>query len=137
METQLVADHIRSLQADHLTDVQTSDRHVVRPWFNGRVDFAPPTPDLAAQGFPLVGGRLDYADGRTLAAVVYRRNTHVINLFIAPERRAGLRLGRSAPPAPGYSIRHWRDRGLEYWAVSDVEARELEAFHRAFETRPS
>jgi anti-sigma factor RsiW len=131
---QLVASHVRSLQPGHLIDVATSDRHVVRPWFNGRIDYAPPVPDLAAQGFPLVGGRLDYADGRTVAALVYRRRAHVINLFVLPARNEGVRLPRlGAQAPPGYSVVHWRGGGLDYWAVSDVEGGELAGFREAFQ----
>jgi anti-sigma factor RsiW len=134
LEGQLVASHVRSLQANHLIDVATSDRHVVRPWFNGRIDYAPPVPDLAAQGFPLVGGRLDYAQGRTVAAVVYKRRAHVINLFVMPAQDHGLRLPFGGPKAPpGYAIVHWTHAGLDFWAVSDVEGGELAAFHKAFE----
>jgi anti-sigma factor RsiW len=134
LQDQLVASHIRSLQAGHLIDVATSDRHVVRPWFNGRIDYAPPVPELAAEGFPLAGGRLDVAEGRTVAAVVYRRRAHVINLFILPARDRPWRLALASPkPPPGYAVVHWRHAGLDYWAVSDVEGGELAAFHRAFE----
>jgi anti-sigma factor RsiW len=134
LEDQLVASHVRSLQADHLIDVATSDRHVVRPWFNGKIDYAPPTPDLSAQGFPLVGGRLDYAQGRTVAAVVYRRRAHVINLFVMPAQDRPFRLGVGGPkPPPGYSVVHWTHAGLDFWAVSDVEGGDLQAFHKAFE----
>ena len=129
---QLADSHVRSLQASHLVDIPTSDRHVVRPWFNGRLDSAPPAPDLAAQGFPLVGGRLDYAGGRTIAAIVYRRRQHVINLFVLPDR-GELQLPRLGPAPGGYSMLHWTDRGLSYWAVSDVESAELKGFREACE----
>jgi anti-sigma factor RsiW len=130
---QLADAHVRSLLADHLVDVPTSDRHVVRPWFNGRIGFAPPpAPDLAAQGFPLIGGRLDYADGRPIAALVYRRRAHVINLFVLPARR-GLALPRLGPARGGYAMLHWTDKGLDYWAVSDAEPGELNGFREAFE----
>jgi anti-sigma factor (TIGR02949 family) len=138
LEAELVGSHVRSLQANHLIDVATSDRHVVRPWFNGKLDYALPVPELAPQGFPLAGGRLDYLEGRTVAAVVYRRRAHVINLFVFPERTAVQRLLVADPkPPPGYAVRHWRDRGLEFWAVSDVEGGDLEAFHKAFEAAAS
>ncbi len=134
LEQELVASHVRSLQPGHLIDVATSDRHVVRPWFNGRVDFAPPVPELAPQGFPLVGGRLDYAGGRTVAAVVYKRRAHVINLFILPPNNRGGG-GWSWPFArpTSYSVQHWRADGLDFWAVSDVEGAELTQFRRAFQ----
>jgi anti-sigma factor RsiW len=128
LEQALVASHVRSLQENHLIDVATSDRHVVRPWFNGRVDFAPPVPDLKAQGFPLVGGRLDYAAGRNVAAVVYRRRAHVINLFILPAG-GGWAWRRST----SYAVEHWRAGGLDFWAVSDVEGGELAQFRQAFQ----
>jgi anti-sigma factor RsiW len=130
---QLAEAHVRSLQADHLVDIPTSDRHVVRPWFNGKIGFnPPPAPDLAAQGFPLVGGRLDYADGRPIAAIVYRRRQHVINLFVMPEK-GGLELPRLGPAPGGYAMLHWTDKGLDYWAVTDAEQGELKGFKAAFE----
>jgi anti-sigma factor RsiW len=128
---ELVADHVRSTLATHLVDVQTSDRHTVKPWFNGRIDFAPPVVDLNAQGFPLVGGRLDYLDGRIVAALVYRRNKHVINVFVRPEPQGLLRPGLGRPHA-GYNLVRWTEGGLEFWAVSDVEAGDLKAFRDAF-----
>jgi anti-sigma factor RsiW len=130
---QLADAHVRSLLADHLVDVPTSDRHVVRPWFDGKIGFAPPpAPDLEDQGFPLVGGRLDVADGRPIAAIVYRRRAHVINLFVLPVR-GGLSLPRLGPAPGGYAMLHWTDKGLDYWAVSDVEPDELKGFREAFE----
>lgn len=132
MQEQLVSSHVRSLLANHLTDVQTSDRHVVKPWFNGRIDFAPPVVELAPQGFPLVGGRLDYIGGRVVPAIVYRRRLHTINLFVMPA-------GNLSSPAPvstrrdGYSLVRWTRSGLQYWAVSDLDPAELDQFRRAFE----
>jgi anti-sigma factor RsiW len=127
----LVSAHLRSLQADHLTDVQTSDQHMVKPWFNGRVDVAPPVPDLTAQGFTLVGGRLDTVEGNAVAAIVYRRRGHVINLFVAvaatDKGQANMEIVR------GFNIRHWSDQGLSLWAVSDINAAELEEFEQKFE----
>jgi len=131
LEAQLMDAHLRSLQPGHLIDVATSDRHVVRPWFNGRIDYAPPVPDLVAKGFPLVGGRLDYADGRPVAALVYRHGAHVINLFVLRDRGASLPRPSHAPP--GYAVLHWRDGGLDYWAISDVEDGQIRAFKTAFE----
>ena len=128
IEDQLIASHVRSLLATHLTDVATSDRHVVRPWFNGKIDFAPPVVDLAAQGFPLAGGRLDYVDGRVVPALVYHRRLHSINLFIQPGGATPLTDSRK-----GYSLTRWADGGLEYWAVSDIPTAELEQFHLLFQ----
>jgi len=100
---------------------------------DGRIGFnPPPAPDLAAQGFPLVGGRLDYADGRPIAAIVYRRRQHVINLFVLPAR-GGLILPRLGPAPSGYAMLHWTDKGLDYWAVTDAEQGELKGFKAAFE----
>jgi anti-sigma factor RsiW len=135
---QLADAHVRSLQADHLVDIPTSDRHVVRPWFNGRIGFnPPPAPDLQAQGFPLVGGRLDYADGRPIAAIVYRRRAHVINLFVLPAPQGklmgGLQLPRLGPNPGAFSMLHWTGQGLDYWAVSDADPAELKGFREAFE----
>ena len=134
LEDQLVANHVRSLQANHLIDVATSDRHVVKPWFNGKVDFAPPVVDLADQGFALAGGRLDYADGREVAALVYRHQAHVINVFVMPARQRPLAWLAHARPTR-YSIAHWSRGGLECWAVSDVEPAVLERFRSAFYAR--
>jgi len=132
LEDELVASHVRSLQASHLIDVATSDQHVVKPWFDGKLDFAPPVIDLAAQGFPIVGGRLDYVDHRSVAAVVYKRGRHLINLFIWPD----------AKPAPagrhtrdGYTLLDWRQGGMTYWAVSDVNPNDLGAFETLLQAR--
>jgi anti-sigma factor RsiW len=126
----LVDTHVRSLMADHLTDVLSSDHHTVKPWFAGKVEFAPFVPDLQAQGFPLVGGRVEVVSGHTAAALVYGHGPHKINLFIWPTSAAD-----AGPPAAwfnGYALVHWTDRGLTYWAVSDAAASELSAFERAY-----
>jgi anti-sigma factor RsiW len=130
--SEVVSAHLRSLQAGHLTDVLSTDQHTVKPWFNGKLDVAPPVIDLTAQGFTLVGGRLDYIDARAIGAVVYRRRQHVINLFVAqtasPEHR---------PPRTetmqGFNCRRWSNRGLNFWAVSDLGADELVEFVDKFE----
>lgn len=126
---QLVASHVRSLLADHLVDIPTSDRHVVKPWFNGKIDFSPPTPDLAADGFPLVGGRLDYIGGRVVPAIVYRRRLHTINLFVWPASGEA----SDTMSVDGYTVLHWRQGDLEFWAVSDVAAGDLVEFRTAFQ----
>jgi anti-sigma factor RsiW len=123
--------HLRSLQGEHLTDVQTSDQHTVKPWFNGKVDVAPPVVDLTAQGFRLIGGRLDYVDGRAVASIVYRRRTHVINLFIT--QGASERYSAKLEKVQGFNIRRWSGQGLDFWAVSDIDADELQEFVSKFE----
>nr|WP_321984143.1 anti-sigma factor [uncultured Lichenicoccus sp.] len=119
----LVAAHIRALQPGHLLDVVSTDRHTVKPWFDGRLDFAPPVPDLAAEGFPLVGGRLDYLEGRPVAALVYRRNRHLIDLFIWP----GAQAGRDRN-VRGYAIESWSRDGMNFHAVSDLNDAEFARF---------
>jgi anti-sigma factor RsiW len=124
--------HLRSLQGEHLTDVQTSDQHTVKPWFNGKLDVAPPVVDLTAQGFRLIGGRLDYVDGKAVASIVYRRRTHVINLFIAQGATSDHH-GAKLEKVKGFNIRRWNAQGLEFWAVSDIDADELQEFGAKFE----
>jgi anti-sigma factor RsiW len=129
--SEVVSAHLRSLQAGHLTDVLSTDQHTVKPWFNGRLDVAPPVIDLTAQGFTLIGGRLDYVDGRALGAVVYKRRSHVINLFVAQGANAEHRA--KTETVQGFNIRRWSERGLNYWAVSDLSADELSEFGEKFE----
>ncbi|MBB6483921.1 anti-sigma factor family protein [Rhizobium lusitanum] len=128
IEDQLLSSHVRSMLADHLTDVLTSDQHTVKPWFNGKIDFSPPVVDLATQGFPLVGGRVDYLDGRVVAALIYRRHGHVINLFIWPATSET----RSNAEKDGYNFVEWHADGLVFWAVSDVAAADLATFRDDF-----
>ena len=128
----VVADHVRSLMAEHLTDVLSSDQHTVKPWLSARLDLSPVVKDLTAEGFPLIGGRLDYVAGHHAAALVYRRARHVINLFaFVSDSQA------SATPTletrDGFNVARWRMGGLTYAAVSDVEAAQLLAFARLVE----
>jgi len=124
---EVVSAHIRSLQAGHLMDVETSDRHTVKPWFNGRVDVAPPVVDLTAESFTLLGGRLDYIDSEPVAAIVYQRRKHLINLFVA--RHLGSKRGRAlSETIQGYNCRHWSQDGFDLWAVSDLVGDELDEF---------
>jgi anti-sigma factor RsiW len=133
LEQELVAGHVRSQLVGHLTDVITSDQHVVKPWFGGKLDFSPPVIDLTDQGFPIVGGRLDYIGKRTVAAIVYRRGRHVINLFVWPGRGD---LGPAeAKPGDGYTLLHWTRGGMTFWAVSDVNEKDLQDFRRLLEAR--
>lgn len=130
----VVDDHVRSLQPGHLADVISTDQHTVKPWFDGRLDFAPPVKDLKTDGFPLVGGRLDYLDGRAVAALAYEHGKHTINLLIWPGRG-----GAAAPAATarnGYQVIHWTADGMTLWAVSDVERDQLEAFVRDWQRAP-
>lgn len=133
LQDELVANHVRSTLANHLIDIPTSDRHVVKPWFNGKIDFSPPVVDLADEGFPLVGGRLDYVEGKTAPALVYRRHLHIINVFVRPQGGRG-RLVKAAHHQ-GYNLAHWTAAGLDYWAVSDVEPADLNTFAKLFADR--
>jgi len=129
---EVVSAHLRSLQAQHLTDVLSSDQHTVKPWFNGRLDVAPPVVDLTAQGFTLLGGRLDYVDAKPVAAIVYRRRVHVINLFCAPAPDFGHRRA-VMESLHGFNVRRWSENGLNLWAVSDINTEELAEFGEKFE----
>ncbi|MGD0545117.1 MAG: anti-sigma factor [Candidatus Acidiferrales bacterium] len=124
---EIVASHIRSLQPGHLMDIESTDQHTVKPWFDGKLDFAPPVVDLATQGFPLVGGRLDYIGRRNVAALVYQRQKHFINVFIWPEEK-----NSAKPPEvqtmQGYNVVSWSHNGMNFCAVSDLNSMELRQF---------
>jgi anti-sigma factor RsiW len=130
----LVDDHVRALQPGHLLDVVSTNQHTVKPWFDGRLDFAPPVKDLASAGFPLVGGRLDYLHGRSVAVLVYSHGKHVIELFVWPAS------GRPAVPAraerDGYHVMHWEANAMSFSAVSDLDPSGLQEFMRDWRQTP-
>jgi anti-sigma factor RsiW len=131
IDQQLISSHVRSMQPGHLVDVQTANQHVVKPWFNGKVDFAPPVPELSDQGFPLAGGRLDSVEGRTVAAIVYKRRLHTVNLFVW---RADGQSGRNKVE-DGFALREWSADGMRFAAVSDIPADELAEFEDLYRQR--
>jgi len=128
--SQIVDAHVRSLLPGHLYDVESNDRHTVKPWFTGKTDIAPPVIDLSAKGFPLLGGRLDYIDGHTAAALAYGRRLHTINLFVW--RSDARDVSDASLIVRGYSVRAWKKDGLTYWAVSDVAPADLDTFCKNF-----
>ena len=132
MADEVVSGHVRSLMADHLFDVRSTDQHTVKPWFLGQLDFSPPVVDLAAMGFPLVGGRLDYLDGRTVAALVYQRQKHTINVFVSPQR-GGAFAANDVRAVRGFHVHHWNRDGMSFWVVSDLNDVELTRFARALQ----
>ena len=134
LATQLIASHVRSLMANHLTDVASSDQHTVKPWLDAKLDFAPAVVDLASEGFPLLGGRLDYLENRTVAALVYQRRKHFINVFTWPAE-SGTTGTTKTMTRQGYQLLHWVDSDINYWAVSDVSEADLQAFKKVFEDR--
>jgi len=133
IEREVVSSHIRSLMANHLTDVASTDQHTVKPWFNGKLDFSPPVSDLATSGYPLIGGRLDYLRGRPVAALVYQRRKHLINVFAWPDEGVA---DAETPPRTqqGYHIIHETHGGMAYWIVSDLNSDELSSFGKLLAT---
>ena len=132
MADAVVDGHVRSLMASHLFDVESTDKHTVKPWFLGKLDFSPPVTDLTAIGFPLVGGRLDYVGGQPVAALVYQRQRHTINVFVSRAQddlvpQAGIQSIR------GFHVRHWAHDDMSFWAVSDLNEAEFTQFCAALE----
>jgi anti-sigma factor RsiW len=130
---EIVSGHVRSLMGSHLMDVASTDQHAVKPWFNGKLDFSPPVKNLAPEGFPLAGGRLDYLDGRSVAALVFQRHQHIINLFVWPAREAESK-PTAVKPSQGYHLIRWSEGGMVFWVVSDLNQKELMEFVQDFAT---
>ena len=126
----LLASHVRSLIGTHLVDVPSSDQHTVKPWFDGKLNFSPGVKDLTSQGFPLLGGRIEYISERPVAALVYGRRKHIINLFTWP---AGTTPGVRSWSRQGYNMVHWKKGEMDYWAIADITVAELEQFRDLYE----
>ena len=122
---EVLAAHVRSLMADHLTDLTSTERHTVKPWLSSRLDFAPPVEDLASEGFTLIGGRLDYLGGRPVAALVYRYRQHIINVFVWPSSK-NQQVSVQTWALRGYNIARFDSRGMSFWAVSDLNPEDLQ-----------
>jgi anti-sigma factor RsiW len=129
---QVIAGHARSVLTEHLADVASSDQHTVKPWLSSKLDFSPPVTDLTAAGFPLTGGRVDYLDSRPVAALVYRHQQHVIDLFVWPDDAKDHAGSMQTLSRHGYNVLHWRDAGMTFWAISDLQRDDLETFVKTY-----
>jgi len=124
---EVISSHTRSLMARQIVDVASSDQHTVKPWFNGKLDFTPPVKDTSAEGFPLIGGRIDYVNERPVAGLVYKRRQHYIDVYVWPSERGSSQALRETARR-GFTVLSWSDRDFTYFAVSDLDARELREF---------
>jgi len=132
VDAELVAHHVRALRVGPLAEVASTDRHTVKPWFQGRLDYAPPVFDFATEGFPLIGGRIEHVRGTVVATLAYARHRHVVDVYVWPAtaHSAPVRTVRN-----GFNIMHWSDGSMQYWIVSDLERSELEGFTQLWQQR--
>lgn len=131
-EAEFVSNHVRALQVGPLTEVVSTDRHTVKPWFQGKLDYAPPVMDLGSAGFPLLGGRVEHLHGNDVATLAYARNRHMIDLYVWPSSSTSPQVTATYR---GYNVLHWSDSAMQYWVVSDLERRELESFTQRWRER--
>jgi anti-sigma factor RsiW len=132
LDADLVSSHVRAMKMGPLTEVVSTDRHTVKPWFQGRLDYAPPVIDLGADGFPLKGGRIEHVRGNVVAALVYASNLHVIDMYVWP---TNAKTDQVDLTRRGFNVLNWSDGSMQYWAVSDVERSELERFAQLWRRR--
>ena len=135
LEGEVIASHVRATLGQHLVDVASSDRHTVKPWLSARLDFSPPVPEFGSLGTLFLGGRLDYLDGRPVAALVYRQSQHIVDAFVWPANASDSRL--RVRSQRGFNIVHWSRAGMAHWVVSDLSEGELVAFAQALDLAES
>ena len=129
---QVIASHARAVLTSHVADVASSDQHTVKPWLSSKLDFSPPVTDLAREGFPLTGGRLDYLNNRPVAALVFGHRRHVIDLFVWPDPKAGQAGAVRSQEKNGYTIVHWAEGGMAFWAISDLNPADMKTFAETY-----